>query len=213
MNGLNLNLTSIILSIVPILFHLTLHEWAHGFAAYQLGDMTAKQAGRLSINPLRHLDPIGTFMLLFCGFGYAKPVPVNMYNFKHPKRDMAITAAAGPAMNILLACIAAFIMGVTSKSISANSTTYVMLQQMIRIGASLAVFNLIPIPPLDGSKIVLSFFPDGAYNRLINGSTVTGIILMVLLFTGIIYGPLYIASNWIIDKILIFQKLGMFLIP
>ena len=108
MQNLNLNIVSLLISIIPILLHLTLHEWAHGFVAYRLGDPTAKRAGRLSINPLRHLDLIGTIMLFLCGFGYAKPVPLNMYNFKKPKRDMAIVALAGPGMNILIACISAF---------------------------------------------------------------------------------------------------------
>ncbi|MCL2044926.1 MAG: site-2 protease family protein [Oscillospiraceae bacterium] len=158
-------------SIIPALFCITLHELAHGFIAYRLGDNTAKDRGRLSLNPLRHIDPIGFLFMLVFKFGWAKAVPVNMRNFKKPKRDMAITALAGPVMNFILAAIVMFIMGLLYVRLLApggnyERTRYVILEMLDRtavLSLSLAVFNLLPFPPLDGSKIVFSLLSQDKY--------------------------------------------------
>ena len=205
----NIQLQSILLSIIPILISLTLHEMAHGYTAYCLGDNTAKYNGRLTLNPFAHLDPIGTILLLFCGFGYAKPVPVDPSNFKNTKRDMAITALAGPLTNLLLAAISIFIYGLLENHTNQSNIINKMLIQMIFINTGLALFNMIPIPPLDGSKIILAFFPNNLYNKYVNGNTVTAIILMILLFTGIITAPLSTCSNWIITKLSWLEHIGI----
>ena len=149
----------------PILFALTIHEYAHGLVAYKLGDPTAKDAGRLTLNPLSHLDPIGTLMLFIVKLGWAKPVPVNPYNLRNPREDMMWVSFAGPAANFL----AAFFLAVVFK-LAAGSFPYagqgsffevilLMLRWGILINIILGVFNLIPIPPLDGSKILIGFLP------------------------------------------------------
>jgi Zn-dependent protease len=156
----------------PILFALTIHEYAHGWVAYRLGDPTAKDAGRLTLNPLAHLDPIGTLMLFIVKLGWAKPVPVNPYNFRDPRRDMMWVSFAGPASNFL----AAFCLAIVFKFVSTafpyeggGSFLYVILLMLkwgVLINIILGVFNLIPIPPLDGSKILMGFLPPAAAYQL-----------------------------------------------
>ena len=142
-----------------ILFALTIHEYAHGWVADKLGDPTARYAGRLTLNPLSHLDPLGTMMLFLVHFGWAKPVPVDPGFFKNPKRDMMWVALAGPAANIL----SALVLGWTVRllvGIGVHVGIFlVILQYGVMINIVLAVFNLIPIPPLDGSKILMSLLP------------------------------------------------------
>jgi len=150
----------------PILFALTIHEYAHGWVAYRLGDPTAKDAGRLTLNPLAHLDPIGTLMLFIVKLGWAKPVPVNPYNFRDPRRDMMWVSFAGPASNFLAAFGLAIVFKLAAGSfpygVGAGSLLDVILLMLrwgILINIILGVFNLIPIPPLDGSKILMGFLP------------------------------------------------------
>ena len=153
----------------PILFALTIHEYAHGWVAYRLGDPTAKEAGRLTLNPLAHLDPIGTLMLFIIKLGWAKPVPINPYNFRNPREDMMWVSFAGPASNFL----AAFGLAIVFKLVTASfpygmsggsfiDVLLLMLRWGILINIILGVFNLIPIPPLDGSKILMGFLPPAA---------------------------------------------------
>lgn len=150
----------------PILFAITVHEFAHGWVADRLGDPTAKYAGRLTLNPLSHLDPIGTLMLFIVHLGWAKPVPVNPFNFKDPKRDMMWVSLAGPGSNILcaLGCgiiirfLNFFLAGADPKT-SFLSIFFYMVAFGLVINVVLAIFNLLPIPPLDGSKILMGILP------------------------------------------------------
>ena len=158
-----------LMRIIPALICITFHELAHGFTAYKLGDSTAKNMGRLTLNPIKHIDPIGLLMMLVMRFGWAKPVPVNMRNFKHPKRYMAVTALAGPVSNIILAILMAMIFGLVIRflnDISAGAVISELIFNTIYISIALAVFNMLPLPPLDGSKVLFSLLPEKAYNKL-----------------------------------------------
>ncbi len=155
------DLRTIILLIPPILAALTIHEFAHGYIAWRLGDPTAKMQGRLTLNPIAHLDPIGTLMLFIFYFGWAKPVPVNPHYFRHPRTDMIWVALAGPASNVVLA----FLLGVVLQAllqfnlIEPYGAFYSMMTIGVFINLMLAFFNLLPIPPLDGSKVVAGLLP------------------------------------------------------
>ena len=141
--------------VVTLIFSLVLHEIAHGYVAYKCGDMTAYHQGRLTLNPLAHLDPIGSLMILFIGFGWAKPVPVNMLNLKNPDKEMVKVAMAGPATNFLLSILCLFIwtlMLVMSMDISPGIITFFSIFMYINL--ALCIFNLLPIPPLDGSRLL-----------------------------------------------------------
>lgn len=161
-------LLELLIMVVALLPALTFHEWAHGFAAYKLGDHTAKADGRLSLNPLDHLDPLGTVMMLFVGFGWAKPVPVMTRNFKKPRRDFAITSLAGPFTNFIVGFITTvlYVLALyicTFNGWLENMTAYAILavlsySAMFNFG--LGLFNLIPLPPLDGSNVVMCLLPN-----------------------------------------------------
>ena len=162
-------LTDLLEQVVPALLCIMIHEICHGAAAYALGDRTAATQGRLSLNPLHHVDWFGLVMLAIFHFGWAKPVSVDMRNFRHPKRDMAITALAGPVSNFLLASLTLFFFGFLWRDLYPSSVGQFflrLLQYMAILSISLGLFNLIPIPPLDGSKVLFSFLPDRAYIRL-----------------------------------------------
>jgi|Deesub1362B_J571_1020462.scaffolds.fasta_scaffold00010_154 Zn-dependent protease len=168
----------IVLLTPPMLLAVTLHELAHGFVAYRLGDPTAKMAGRLTLNPIKHLDPIGTLVFVFTRMiGWAKPVPVNPLNMRDPKRDMIWVSLAGPAANILLAIVSAVFYHILVSLPMTNPFIVnkimvplgMMLRLSVTINIGLAVFNLLPIPPLDGSKIVMGVLPYRqavAYSRI-----------------------------------------------
>jgi len=155
------DLATIVLMIPPILAALTIHEFAHGYVAWKLGDPTARMEGRLTLNPLAHLDPIGTILLFLFYFGWAKPVPVNPFYFRRPRTDMIWVALAGPASNVVLA----FLLGGTLRSlldynlIEPYGLAYRMLTISVFLNLMLAFFNLLPIPPLDGSKVVAGIIP------------------------------------------------------
>ena len=150
---LNLPIEILIILIPILVFSLCFHEFAHGYIAYRLGDMTASRNGRLTLNPLVHLDPIGSIMLLFVGFGWAKPVPVNPNNFKNPSPDMMKVAIAGPVSNLLLAFIGGLFIRI-SNLIVIEPFIFQSIYLFVHINIALAIFNLIPIEPLDGSKTV-----------------------------------------------------------
>lgn len=159
--------TEIAIVAVPIIVAITLHEAAHGYAARHFGDDTAQRAGRITLNPLRHIDPFGTILLpgllllSHAGFvfGYAKPVPVNFAGLRHPKRDMIWVAAAGPAMNFLLAALSALGMFVLLQTGATNHIAFDVLWTSVEINLVLAIFNLIPIPPLDGGRVAVGILP------------------------------------------------------
>lgn len=173
-----------ILSFAIFALAITAHEFAHGFCAYKLGDPTAKYAGRLTLNPLAHIDPFGTIllplMLMLSGapvIGWAKPVPINFWGLKNPKRDMALVGLAGPLANFLCAFLAASIL---KKFFLHNEYAIAPLISFIQINLALAVFNLIPIPPLDGSRLLLIFIPWGAM-RLYNTLERYGFVILFIL--------------------------------
>lgn len=187
-------LISTLITVVSALTCITLHELAHGFVAYRLGDTTAKDAGRLTLNPLRHIDIFGLVMMVAFKFGWAKPVPINMRRFQNPRRGMAITALAGPACNIVLACIALVLYGALFYPIVQNITlvgeiVLRILSTVSYLSVALAIFNLLPISPLDGSKILYSFLPENFYRKILRyeryGMLVLFGLIMLMRRTGV----------------------------
>lgn len=158
-----MNAIGFLLWVLPILFALTIHEYSHGWVAYKLKDPTAKLAGRLTLNPIKHLDPIGTIALFLFHFGWAKPVPVNPYNFTNPRKDMLWVGLAGPGANILGALGFGIVYRIFNlipvEEIRFLQPIYIMVIYSVLINLILAFFNFIPIPPLDGSKILKGILP------------------------------------------------------
>ena len=200
-------LTYILILAFCVLFSLSVHEFSHGLAAYAVGDKTAKYSGRLSLNPLAHLDPFGAICLFLFGFGWAKPVPVNPWNFKNKKGGMILTALAGPFSNFLLAFIAMVIYtllgGLRFSSASFGFTLasvfYELAYYMIMINLGLGLFNLIPIPPLDGSKVLTAILPERTYFKLMDYERYGFIILIILINTPIFNSLLNMCQSAVID--------------
>ena len=170
--------------VIPALCCITFHELAHGYTAYKLGDRTAKDMGRLTLNPIKHIDIFGLLMMLFAYFGWAKPVPVNMMNFKKPKLGMAITSLAGPASNVLMSIVVFVLFGFLITPLQGSVAGDIILDMIYitaMMGIALAVFNLLPIPPLDGSKILFSLLPDKFYYRILRYERYG----MIVLFGGL----------------------------
>lgn len=225
----NFELFEFILRIPIILLSLTVHEIAHGYAAYKLGDPTARNLGRLSLNPLKHLDPIGAICMLFFRFGWAKPVPINTRYFKNPRRDMAISALAGPLSNLLMAFVA-FIVSVYISRLSAINghfgwtlggdlliatdtgkllyILYLFFDTFFILNISLAVFNLLPIPPLDGSRIMFVLLPDKLYFGVMKYEQYIYIAMLVCLWLGFLDPVLNTVFRFFI---MIFTKVTQFL--
>ncbi len=179
---------------------LPIHEYAHARAAYALGDQTAKLQGRMTLQPTAHIDPIGALMIFLVGFGYAKPVPVNIRNFKNRKRDMALTSLAGPVSNLLMAFISLLLMNFVGYAFGSAGVTIVAVIYWFffycaMININLAVFNLIPVPPLDGSRIATAVLPDRIYYKIMQYERYIMIAVLILLFTGILSAPLSFLSG------------------
>ena len=185
-------INSLIYTAPAVLVALSLHELAHGLASYYLGDPTPKSQGRLSLNPLRHLDPWGTLMLLFFHFGWAKPVSVDPRYYENPKVDMAKVSLAGPIMNFLVAFVSLLLMGFMDKfNIPVNlinNYIYTLLYYIAIIDVGLGLFNLIPIPPLDGSKVLLAILPEKYYFSYMRFESFGMIFLLLLISVGVFDG-------------------------
>ncbi len=197
-----------VISVVVLLFSVIVHEVAHGFVAYKRGDSTAKLMGRLTLNPIYHIDIFGSIILPAClllvgapAFGWAKPVPVNMYNLKNPKRDMIFVSLAGVTANFLLAVIAGAIMFLIRSSgaeVSVLYSIYIIMQYVIVINIVLMIFNLIPVPPLDGSRVVLFLLPRDLAQKYAKIERYGFWIILILLMTNILWKIIGPAANFLI---------------
>ena len=189
----------IVISAIPILLAITVHEASHGYAAKYFGDLTAERLGRITLNPLKHIDPIGTILLpaltLLLGgvlFGWAKPVPVNFGNLRNPKKDMLWVAAAGPASNLVMAILWGMLLGFVKRGLDAGefpAAAYLFIDMAyvgITINIVLMVLNLLPMPPLDGGRIAVSLLPNSLAIQLSRVEQYGFIILIALMFTGIL---------------------------
>lgn len=182
------SLSTMISGAVLVLVTITVHELAHGYAAYMLGDSTAKNAGRLSLNPLVHLDPLGAILLFVAGFGWAKPVPINPFFFKgNRSRGIMLVSFAGPLANLLLALILALSIPLVSNF---NITILQIVANGIYLNIYMALFNLIPIPPLDGSKILAGLIPKGAAYKYLNVMDQYGMIILLVLVLANVIGKI-----------------------
>ena len=200
----------IIMCILPI------HEYAHGLAAYKFGDLTAKRMGRLTLNPMAHIDWIGAALIILVGFGWAKPVPVNPFNFddaRHRKRNMALTALAGPASNVLVALAAMILLRILAcfniGTVTAQLYITYAFYFLISINITLAVFNLLPIYPLDGSRILGGVLPDGFNDFMERNGRYIGIVFIVLIFSGLLDGVISFLSGGLM-KLLFSGVNGLF---
>ncbi len=196
---MNQNLIQLLLSIPAVLIALTVHEYFHGLAAYKLGDPTARAMGRLSLNPFRHLDIVGTLCMIFFRFGWARPVPIDVRYFKRPKRDMALVAISGPLSNFALSILSALLYLLTAFLIDLSAPILpssrlllgffyyllVFLYLFHFLNLTLGLFNCIPIPPLDGSRVLLAFLPPRLYFKVMKYEQYISLALMLLLYLGV----------------------------
>ena len=195
----------LLISVIPALICITFHETCHGLTAYKLGDPTAKRAGRLSLNPIKHIDWMGLAMMVVFNFGWAKPVPVDMRYFKNPKRGMALTALAGPGSNVLLTVVMLALYGplYILSAMGIGGWFVEILTETVSTTAYLsmafAVFNLLPVPPLDGSKILYSVLSDRNYMKLMYYERYGMILMLVLVATGILRTPLSYVTGFCFD--------------
>ncbi|RBP45578.1 site-2 protease family protein [Garciella nitratireducens] len=193
------NFIQIIYTIPPILIALTFHEFSHGFIAYKLGDPTAKEKGRLSLNPFRHLDPIGFLMLLFFKFGWAKPVPYNPYYFSNRKRGTFLVALAGPLSNLVLAFLSIIFLFVLQP---VNGIVSNFFQLLFLYNIIFFIFNLIPIPPLDGFKIIISLLPKTVENLFLKYERFGYLILLMLIITDLLDKILLPMIHFVMEKLI-----------
>lgn len=180
------SLPILLLSIPAVLWAITFHEFCHGYASYKLGDPTAYIRGRLTLNPLAHLDPIGALMLLLFRFGWAKPVPVDPRYYKNPKRDIFIVSIAGVTGNIITAILVGLMVRFLPVAVLKNFAVFMFIQMMVLINIGLAVFNLVPIPPLDGSKLIYPLLPRSLLQKYFWLERYGMFVLMALLFLGVL---------------------------
>jgi len=180
---------------IPLLFSVIIHEVAHGWVAYRMGDPTAKWSGRLTFNPLKHLDPIGTLMLFLVGFGWARPVPVNFNNIPDRRKGLIFVSSAGILANILFAFFA--LLFIRLFSASSSGTAFILIYYVVQINLTLAALNLIPIPPLDGSKILMGFVSERTQYFLSRLEPYGFFIIIGFLYLGIL-DPLIGFFRWMI---------------
>ena len=196
------SLLDMVLRLAAVLLCLTVHETCHGLAAYALGDPTARRAHRLSLNPLRHIDWFGLLMMFAVGFGWAKPVPVNPNYFKKPKQGMALTALAGTVSNFLLALLTLLAARIFCDVAAYSETNQSILDFLLMVAVlsiGLGLFNLVPIPPLDGSKVLFAVLPDRAYNQLMCYERYSMLVLFALVFFDVGSSALSNAIRWVFD--------------
>lgn len=195
-------LMSLLASAFVIFCAMPIHEFSHGYAAYKMGDDTAKRAGRLTLNPMAHISPVGAVMLVLFGFGWGNPCPINPNRFKHPKTGIAVSAFAGPLSNLILGFFMVLFMTLVENLASTDSTFFIALYYFFYIAAQiniiLAVFNLLPIPPLDGYRVLSVFLPDKAYYWVQKNEQIISIVIIVLVFTGLLTKPLSYLTDWIL---------------
>ena len=189
---INTLIQQLAIQLPPLLFALTVHELAHGWVAFRLGDPTAKMAGRLTMNPLKHLDPLGVLAFVIMKIGWAKPVPVDPRYFRNPQKDMLLVALAGPGANVLLALASALLarvlVSVPVLPLFVLQPLVGMLVASVWINIMLAVFNIIPIPPLDGSKVLMGVLPPEAARSFARIEPFGFFILLAQFYTGVIGG-------------------------
>ena len=223
-----------LLSLPVLLMAFSIHESAHGYAAYKLGDPTARNLGRITLNPIKHIDIFGFICMLIAHIGWAKPVPINARHFKNPRRDMAITGAAGPVSNLALAILhlivlrvvmlllpsgflseaSLFAIAYTSGDAFVGTLGFTLMSLVVYLlylgvvlNVCLAIFNLIPIPPFDGSRIFYAFLPPKWYFGVMKYERIIMMVVLVLLIFGFLTGPLAMIQNAIIDAL--FTVVGM----
>ena len=205
-------LIMILLRIPCVMLAISVHESAHGWAANKLGDPTAKRMGRITLNPAKHFNLMGTLCMVLLGFGWATPVPINVSNFRKPKRDMALSAIAGPISNLLLMLIGMILYRLTmvglwnsgllfSMDINVLTAIRLFFSVFISLNAALAIFNLIPVPPLDGSRLLTAFLPLDKYYKVMQYEQYMMIALMVLIFTGAFGGILSTVTGALIGSV------------
>ncbi len=205
-NDMDKQLVITTIARVLVLFtSIPVHELAHGWVALRLGDPTAKRAGRLTLNPLKHFNLMGTLCLLIAGFGWANPVPIDPRYFRNPKSGMALTAAAGPLSNLVMAALAmvfykaiVFSVGYVSGVLGFVET---VLMYMVYINVVLCVFNLIPIPPMDGSRIFTFFLPEKVYFGIMKYERYIFLALAVLIFTGVLNRPISAVTGAVVSAL------------
>lgn len=196
------SMLDMVLRLAAVLLCLTVHETCHGLAAYALGDPTARRAHRLSLNPLRHIDWFGLLMMFAAGFGWAKPVPVNPNYFKKPKQGMALTALAGPVSNFLLALLTLLAARILCDVAAYSETNQRILDFLLMVAVlsiGLGLFNLVPIPPLDGSKVLFAVLPDRTYDWLMRNERYGMLLLFALVFFNVGSNALSKTIQWVFD--------------
>ncbi len=182
-------ITEILIHGIILLIAFPIHECAHALVAKWLGDNTAEKQGRITLNPIKHLDLWGTILMLFAGFGWAKPVPINPNNFKKRKLGMALSSLAGPVSNLILAYIAMILSKILLYTETSEELSIICINAML-INVALAVFNLVPVPPLDGSRILLLILPEKLYFKVMKYENIIFIILFAIIWLGLLDTPL-----------------------